>query len=208
MCRGETVRVGRAASGTLSAVDIPRCDIRLAQGNHAPACVERIAEAIAGSLLWDVHCLVVGRSGCSISCVTSRHEILSERSGRDWDAMVRDRNAGGARLGLLKSGRYIGCEGRRVELLCSTRRRHPRVGKVRPCWVAQSIVTHASKLGLLTIVDGHSHCESNEVVDGSGRLQVNKEEGYTNGTQLLVIRWLKQVIRVLENVGIETINGV
>lgn len=49
---------------------------------------------------------------------------------------------------------------------------------------------------------------SDEVVDGSGRLQVNKEEGYTNGTQLLVIRWLKQVIRVLENVGIETINGV
>lgn len=46
------------------------------------------------------------------------------------------------------------------------------------------------------------------MVDGSGRLQVNKEEGYTNGTQLLVIRWLKQVIRVLENVGIETINGV
>jgi len=107
--------------------------------------------------------LVVGRSGCSISCVTSRHEILSERSGRDWDAMVRDRNAGGARLGLLKSGRYVGCEGCRVELLCSTRRRHPRVGKVRPCWVSQSIVTHASELGLLTIVDGHSHCGNVEV---------------------------------------------
>ena len=135
---------------------------------------------------------------------------MSERSGRHWDAMIRDRNAGGARLGLLKSSRYVGCKGGRVQLLCSTRRRHPRVGKVRSCWVAQCIVTHASELGLLTIVDGHSHCGKREVrwVDGSGRLQVNKEECYTEGTQLLVIRWLKQVILVLENVGMETINGV
>lgn len=37
---------------------------------------------------------------------------------------------------------------------------------------------------------------------------MNKEECYTKGTQLLVILWLKLVIRVLENVGIETISGV
>lgn len=47
VCRGKAVGIGRAPAGTLGAVDIPRGDIRLAQGNHAPTGVEGVTEAVA-----------------------------------------------------------------------------------------------------------------------------------------------------------------
>lgn len=77
--------------------------------------------------------------------------------------MIRNGNAGRPLylLGLaglrLEACRRIGSDRGRVQLLrTGPRRRHPRVGEVR-LRVAQRIVAHTVKLGLLAIVDGHCH---------------------------------------------------
>ena len=57
----EAIRIGRAAAGTLSIVDISWCDIRLAQRDHASTSVEGIAEAVSWGLLRRIHSAKVNK---------------------------------------------------------------------------------------------------------------------------------------------------
>lgn len=61
----------------------------------------------------------------------------------------------------VETGRHVWWDRGLVHLLLRwTGARHPRVGEVR-LRVTQRVVAHTVELGLLTIIDGHCHGESN-----------------------------------------------